>query len=188
MAANTLDAATRTGSAGSRGRGGGLAGRPAAAALVVALGSAATIAAAWGFERAGYTPCELCLLERDPFYVGAALALLTAGVARAGRRGLARVLCSLLALVFLASAGLAAYHAGVEWGIWAGPTGCSGAVTAAPTVGDFLKQLDSVKVVRCDAAALRILGLSLAGWNVLVSLALAGVAGLGVSESRASQG
>ena len=63
-----------------------------------------------------------------------------------------------LILVFAAGAMLGAYHAGVEWKLWAGPTGCSGAAAAPAAVADFLKQLDSVTVVRCDEAALQVLG------------------------------
>lgn len=136
---------------------------------LITVAAAVTIATVWAFQRAGYTPCELCLLERNPFYAAVPLGLATglAGWTRQWRTTAA--LFALLALIFVASAGLAAYHAGVEWKIWAGPMGCSGAVQAVPSVSDFLKQLDAVKVVRCDEAALRVFGFSLAGWNVFVS-------------------
>jgi hypothetical protein len=65
-------------------------------------------------------------------------------------------------------------------GFWAGPQECSGALSRAASVGDFLAQLQSAKVVRCDAAALRLLGLSLAGWNAVVSAGLAGLAVAGL--------
>lgn len=149
-------------------------------ALLVTAGAAVTIGTVWGFQRAGYTPCELCLLERNPFYASVPLGLATALAARTGRLGAARALFALLAVVFLGSAALAAYHAGVEWKIWAGPTGCSGAVQAVPSVDDFFKALNTVKVVRCDEATLRVFGFSLAGWNMFVSLFLAVVAALGV--------
>ena len=86
----------------------------------------------------------------------------------------------ILALIFAASVVLGAYHAGVEWGFWAGPTECTGALDRAASVSDFLKQLETVKVVRCDSAALRILGLSLAGWNAVISAGLAALATLGL--------
>lgn len=148
------------------------------ASLITAV-AVVTIATVWAFQRAGYTPCELCLLERNPFYASVPLGLATALAAWTGRLRVARALFACLALVFLGSAGIAAYHAGVEWKIWAGPTGCSGAVQAVPSVNDFLKQLNSVKVVRCDEAALRVLGFSLAGWNVFVSAFLTVAAILG---------
>ena len=81
-----------------------------------------------------------------------------------------------LVLIFAASAVFGAYHAGVEWGFWAGPTECTGALNRAASVEDFVKQLQTVKVVRCDSAALRILGLSLAGWNAIISAGLAALA------------
>ena len=84
-----------------------------------------------------------------------------------------------LALIFAASAIFGAYHAGVEWGFWPGPTECTGLLDRARSGNDFLKQLQSVKVTRCDAPALRILGLSLAGWNALISVGLAALAGAG---------
>ena len=64
----------------------------------------------------------------------------------------------------------------MDWGFWPGPSDCRGAATAAAKVEDFLKQLESVKVVRCDAVAIRILGLSLAGWNAVICAALAALA------------
>jgi disulfide bond formation protein DsbB len=139
-------------------------------ALAIALGAAATIGGALVFEHAfGYVPCKLCLIQRNPYYVAIPLGLATALLPpRWGRIGL-----WLLALVFLVSAGLGAYHAGVEWGFWPGPADCGGGAGAgAGTMGDFLNQLQTTRVVSCTEAAWRFLGLSLAGWNVLISLAL----------------
>ncbi len=144
------------------------------AALAVALGAAATVGGALVFEHAfGYVPCKLCLIQRNPYYVAIPLGLLAAVLPpRWSRIGL-----WLLALVFAVSAGLGAYHAGVEWGFWAGPSDCGGGSGAgAGNVGDFLNQLQNTRVVSCTEAAWRFLGLSLAGWNVLISLALAAVA------------
>lgn len=161
--------------------------RPAVAgrlALLLAAVALLTLAVVWGFQWWGYVPCELCLLERYPFYLAVPLGLATAGAAGAGRPRLALAGFAVLAVLFLASAGLAAYHAGVEWQLWAGPSGCTGAMTAPAGVDDFLHQLGTVKVVRCDAAALRLLGVSLAGWNVVVSLILCAVACGGVRAAR----
>ncbi len=142
---------------------------PQEIALLAFALALATIAGAWAFEASGYLPCELCLKQRWAYYAGVPLAAVTALVARFGLRGLAGALFALLALVFLGSAAFGAYHAGVEWGFWQGPTDCTGSLQKANSVSDFLKQLDTVKVVRCDAVAIRILGLSLAGWNAVVS-------------------
>lgn len=144
------------------------------AALAVAFGAAATVGGALVFEHVfGYVPCKLCLIQRNPYYIGIPLGLLAALLpARYTRAGL-----SLLALVFLVSAGLGAYHSGVEWGFVAGPSDCGGGSGAgAGNVGDFLNQLQTTRVVSCTEAAWRFLGLSLAGWNLLISLALAAFA------------
>ncbi len=140
------------------------------AALAIALAAAATVGGALVFEHAlGYVPCKLCLIQRDPYYAAIPLGLAAALLPpRWGRVGL-----WLLALVFLVSAGLGAYHAGVEWGFWPGPADCGGgAGAAAGNMGDFLNQLQTTRVVSCTEAAWRFLGLSLAGWNALISLAL----------------
>ena len=154
-----------------------------AAAVVASIG-AATVAAVWFLQARGYNPCELCLKERVPFYVGvplaAALAVRAGPGCPAPRHGPASRRWSWFSP---RGAVLGAYHAGVEWKLWAGPTGCSGAAAAPAAVADFLKQLDSVTVVRCDEAALQVLGLSLAAWNALLSAGLAGVAALGVRRA-----
>ncbi|WP_368669938.1 disulfide bond formation protein B [Beijerinckia sp. L45] len=149
---------------------------PLILAFVVVGLAVATIGGAFAFQAAGILPCELCLKERLPYYAGMVLGALTILVAWR-RRGAVLVACfALLALLFLGSAGFGAYHAGVEWGFWAGPSDCTGTLDRAGSMGDFMKQLQTVHVVRCDAVAIRILGLSLAGWNAVVSLMIAGVA------------
>jgi disulfide bond formation protein DsbB len=140
------------------------------AALAVALGAAATIGGALVFEHVlGYVPCKLCLMQRNPYYIAIPLGLVAALLPPPW----ARIGLWLLALVFVVSAGLGAYHSGVEWGFFAGPSDCGGGSGAgAGNVGDFLNQLQSTRVVSCSEAAWRFLGLSLAGWNVLISLGL----------------
>jgi disulfide bond formation protein DsbB len=145
-------------------------------ALWIAAASAAILAVVWIFQSLGYAPCELCLSQRYAFYAAVPLALLTALASRSAQ-GLARAGFALLALAFLANAALAAYHAGVEYHWWQGPTACTGG-PGSLDVNDLVKALDSVKVVRCDEVQLRIAGLSLAGWNVLASAVLAAYAAL----------
>lgn len=153
-----------------------------AAGLVAGVG-AATIAGALASEHLyGLVPCKLCLVERQPYYVGVPLALLALLVPMPG--SWRRIALALLALVFLVSAGLGAYHAGVEWGFWPGPADCGGGAANAADVGGFLRQLESVKVVSCTEAAWRVLGISLAGWNAIVSAGLALVAAGGLSRPR----
>jgi disulfide bond formation protein DsbB len=147
-------------------------------ALMIAGASLAILAAVWIFQALGYQPCELCLTQRYAFYAAAPLAALTDFLASRSAHGLARAGFALLAAAFVANVALAAYHAGVEYHWWAGPTACTGGLTGSVDVNDLMKALDSVKVVRCDEVQLRIAGLSLAGWNVLASAALAVYAAL----------
>ena len=151
---------------------------PRTAALLLAGVAAATIGGALFIEHVlGVKPCDLCLTQRIPYYAGVPLALATAWLAdRTGSRRLAALGLALVGLLFLAGAGLGAYHAGVEWGFWAGPSGCTGAIAKPAGMGDFLKQLETVRVVRCDEVSFRILGLSLAAWNAIVSAGLAALA------------
>ena len=149
----------------------------AAVAGLVALVSAATVGAAWWLQWRGYAPCELCLKERIPYYACIPLALALAGLPLS--RPIRRLGFATLAFLFVAGAVLSLYHTGVEWKLWAGPTECSGAMAAPPAVGDFLKQLNSVTVVRCDEAALQVFGLSLAAWNAIVASGLAGLSLIG---------
>ncbi len=76
-----------------------------------------------------------------------------------------------IAAVMLWNTGLAVYHAGVEWKFWQGPTDCSGPIDKFGSVSDMMNQLQRISLVRCDEASWRFLGISLAGWDVLVSLA-----------------
>jgi disulfide bond formation protein DsbB len=156
---------------------------PLRAASGVLLVAFATIAGAWTFEWAGYAPCELCLMQRWAYYAGVPLAALVAIIAARGPRGLAGAGLALLGLIFLGGMIFGAYHAGVEWGFWPGPTGCTGALARADSMADFLKQLETTKVVRCDAVAIRILGLSLAGWNAVISAAMAALAFIGARRA-----
>lgn len=143
----------------------------------------ATIAGAWIFQAFGYAPCELCLEQRPAYYVGVPLAALVAVMATPGQRRFAVAGFALIALIFAANALFGAYHSGVELMLWKGPTGCTGAMGGPAKAADLLKQLESVKVVACDKVQLRVLGLSLANWNVAISLALAGLAWRGAAKA-----
>jgi disulfide bond formation protein DsbB len=160
----------------------------AAAALAIFVLSAATILGAWYFEKVlRLPPCPLCLEERLPYHIVIPLSLLMAiaALVRAPRALIIVGLVAILATV-LCGAALAAYHAGVEWRWWPGPTDCSGPVTDFTTKGPLLNQLQSIHVVRCDEAAWRFLGISLAGYNVLISLALAAIATFGLFAHRSA--
>jgi disulfide bond formation protein DsbB len=154
---------------------------PRLAAALVLVAAVATVGGAYVFEYGlGYLPCPLCLTQRKPYYVAMAIALAAALVPN---RILARSGLAAVALVFVVSAGLGVYHAGVEWGLWLGPSDCGGTPGApAGSVTDFMQSLQKTRVVSCTEAAWRFLGLSLAGWNVLISLALAAFATLAAAR------
>jgi disulfide bond formation protein DsbB len=156
------------------------------AALAVALIAAATLAGAWFFQLVlDIRPCPLCLEQRYAYYLALPLGLLIAFLASrdAPRRVLLAGLAILL-LAALANAWLGTYHAGVEWKFWQGPTDCTGPVVDFGKAGSLLDRLDSVKVIRCDEVQWRFLGLSLAGYNVLISLLMAAIAAWGFVTSR----
>ena len=151
-----------------------------AALLIILLVAAATIAGAFVFEYAvGLQPCPLCLMQRKPYYAGMILA--GGAIAFPLPSPWRRSALTGLAALFLVGAGIGTYHAGVEWAWWPGPSDCSGPSAAAPAdIGGFLESLGRTRVVSCTEAAWRFLGLSLAGWNVLVSLGLAVFAGIAI--------
>jgi disulfide bond formation protein DsbB len=154
----------------------------AAAAVAIFVLSAATILGAWYFQYVlKLPPCPLCLEERLPYHIVIPLSLLMAIAAfvRAPRALITVGFVAIVAAVLCGTA-LGAYHAGVEWRFWRGPTDCSGPLTDLTAKGPLINQLQSIHLVRCDEAAWRFLGISLAGYNVLISLALAAIAAFGL--------
>ena len=150
---------------------------PVASALALAALALVVIAGAWAYEYAGYLPCDLCHEQRYAYYAGIPLALLIAAAAAAkAPRALISAGLALFAAIFVYNMGLAIYHSGVEAKYWAGPTACTGGSPGPAIAEDLLTQLQSVHVVRCDEVNLRVLGFSLANWNIVVSAALAALA------------
>ena len=150
----------------------------ATAEIVIAVAGAATVLGAWFFQCAlGLKPCPLCLEQRYAYYFAIPLAVmvLLGDHVGASRKVLIAALVA-IALGMLYNAGLGVYHSGIEWKWWAGPQECSGSLDDLGAGGNLLEKLQSISVVRCDEAAWRFLGLSLAGYNALISLALAAIA------------
>ena len=139
-------------------------------ALALAI---AAIVTALGYEHlGGLEPCPLCLQQRYAFYAGIPALFLALVLVAAEHPKAAALLFFAVALAFLANSGLATYHAGVEWKLWPGPDTCGqplGSLKPLGGGGGLLDQLGTARVVRCDEAAWRFLGLSFAGWNVLGS-------------------
>ncbi|MBW3617236.1 MAG: disulfide bond formation protein B [Proteobacteria bacterium] len=159
---------------------------PSAYALLAAFASAAMLAAAHTFQRFGYEPCALCLRQREVYWVALPLALAGWAVLRR-RPDQGAVVALLLGAVFLFGFAVAGYHAGVEWKWFPAPATCGGGSGPA-SAGDIAAMLGGAPVhyVLCDEAAWRMLGLSMAGWNALISLGLALLGVFAATEARGS--
>ena len=155
------------------------------ASAAIAVIAAATLAGAWFFQLVlEVLPCPLCLEQRYAYYLAVPLGAVVAfAAARGAPRPVLLVGLVILGLVALANAGLGTYHAGVEWGWWQGPTECTGPLLDLGNAGNLLDRLATTKVVRCDEVQWRFLGLSLAGYNVLISLLMAAIAAWGFKKS-----
>ena len=156
---------------------------PATIALCLGLAALALIAGALGFQYLVHLPpCEMCMWQRYPHIaagvvgVGGFLLLRAKVFPDSAAPGIAILTALLIAL----SGVIGVYHAGVEWHFWAGPSSCTGSAFRATGALDL-----SAPVVMCDHAAWRLFGLSLAGYNAILSLALA-AAGLTLSARSRS--
>ena len=150
----------------------------ARANTTVLAGPALLLAGALGFQLiGGLAPCELCLWQRWPHLAAIALGL----AALLARGAVRRLLVALAAVSILTSAGIALTHVGVEQGWWQGPTTCSS--TELPS-GDFASAMLAAPIVRCDAVAWQLAGISMAGWNAIASLALGAIALLWLARAR----
>jgi disulfide bond formation protein DsbB len=139
------------------------------APLLVLIASVAVLGAAFAFQYlGGLAPCELCYWQRWPYAATIVLAAVALFAPRAERPHL--FLC---AAIFLAGAGIALYHVGVEQHWVAGPQACSGGPSGAATIEELRRRLEATPVVRCDEPAWTLFGISMAGYNAFVSLALA---------------
>jgi disulfide bond formation protein DsbB len=155
--------------------------KPANAAFAAAFLMFAALCGAWYFQyQLGYAPCPLCYQQRIPYYFAIPLGtLLGAFALYGGGKQLVRYGLYLLALILIVSVGLGVYHAGVEWSFWQGPTSCAAGVPSSAPLGNILDAIKNVRAVPCNEAAWRLFGISLAGYNALVSalavlIALAG--------------
>lgn len=151
--------------------------RAVGTAMFLAVVMTATVGLALGFQHiGGYIPCKLCLEQRWPYYIGAALMAVTAYAGAAGvSRGSLRLLLLIGALILAVSLFLGVKHTGVEYGWWAGPTDCGAVAPGIDTGGKgVLDSLNSVIPPSCDHAAWRdpVLRLSFAGWNAVISFVL----------------
>jgi len=145
--------------------------RPRLLALISFVVGLATIAGAWGSQIfGGLVPCELCWEQRNPYYVGLPILLLLLLLWNRLPRTLVVAGLAVVALIFVWSTYLGAHHAGVEYGFWPGPTACSG--VGVEVKFEDLQNINATRVVPCDAVQFEIFGVSLAGFNALISAAI----------------
>jgi disulfide bond formation protein DsbB len=145
---------------------------PSRIGLCAFLGSAALLGGAYYFQYVmGLPPCEMCWWQRYPHMVAIAAGLLS--VAALGHPRIAMLFALVAITALLVTAGLGVFHAGVEYHLWAGPQACTGGVPRGLSVEQLKKYLLGAKMIRCDEAAWSMWGISMAGWNAILSGGLA---------------
>ena len=128
----------------------------------------ALLAGAYGSQYlGGLHPCEMCYWQRWPHFAAIALALASFAMKDSADKG--RSFVWLAALAIMISGGIGVYHAGVEAGIFEGFTQCT-TNAAGGTSADILADIMATPLVRCDDVQFRFLGISMAGWNAIISL------------------
>ena len=138
----------------------------------ILIASLAILGAAFAFQHlAGLQPCVLCIWQRYPY--AATIALGALALLLADHRRLAAGILALSGGVFLIGAGIAAYHVGVEQGWWQGTAACGSTRPPSGSIEELRERLMRTPVVRCDEVAWSLLGVSMAGYNLLLSLGLA---------------
>ena len=140
----------------------------AAARLIALVLPLALLAGAFGSQYfGGLYPCEMCWWQRYAHF--AALVFAVPAFLFPARSGPSRTLVLLAALAIAVSGGIAIYHAGVEAKLFEGFTQCT-ALSKSGSTADLLKEITHAPLVRCDEVQFRFLGITLAGWNAILSL------------------
>lgn len=150
--------------------------------LILGAISAVLILAVLGFQYlGGVWPCEMCQWQRWPHFAAAAVGLGGGALLLMGAidKRVAPWIAGLAALLIAASGAIGVYHAGVEWRFWEGPSACTGPAFQLNGPLDL-----NAPTVRCDVAAWRLFGISLAGYNAIVSLGVAAIAGFLLTRKR----
>ena len=149
---------------------------PQRSLVLCALISAALLGGALLFEHVGgMAPCSLCIWQRWAHVAVIVCALgwlvISQPIGASLRAGLI-----ITALAGITSVGVAGYHAGVEWQLWAGPAGCTASLSSGGSTADLVDSLLATPVVRCDDVPWSLFGLSMAGWNMLLSVDIVALA------------
>ena len=146
--------------------------------IACALISAGLLAGAFLFEYVGgMAPCSLCIWQRWAHLAVIACAVASLGLG-AGAPDRLRGGLAITMMAALSSVGIAGYHAGVEWQLWAGPGGCTARLDTGADAADLVDSLLATPVVRCDDVPWSLFGLSMAGWNMVVSVDIVALATL----------
>ncbi|MBL6616404.1 MAG: disulfide bond formation protein B [Reyranella sp.] len=154
---------------------------PSRLGLLAALGSGALLGGAYYFQYVvGLAPCEMCYWQRYPHMVAIAVGLLALASYAWPRLALVFMLTAITALLVTAAVGV--FHVGVEYHWWEGPQACSGNVPKGLSPEQLKKYLFGAKMVRCDETAWSMWGISMAGWNAILSAVLAFVLASNLAE------
>ncbi len=163
--------------------------KPSRWPLWAGLASLSALAIAHAFEHfGGLQPCALCLRQREVYWLALVIAIVGMAIMRARpdwRVG--RGVTALLGLTFLTGAIVAGYHAGVEWHFWPGPTTCTGTGGALDgfNAADLSAALGTAsKAPACDQIPWSFAGISMAGWNMVLSLMLASASFYSLTQSK----
>ena len=152
------------------------------------IASSGILLGALGFEHiGGLAPCKLCIWQRWPhlaIILIAAIGLIVSNSSFAQNKGLiSRICCAGIAMAALITAAIGLYHVGVEQLWWDGPSGCSSQLNTNLDLSSLTDTLLATPVIRCDEIAWQLFGISMAGWNMLLSLVIAGVGVYGLIDS-----
>jgi len=132
-----------------------------------AAGSLGLLLGAFAFQHlGGLAPCKMCIWQRYPHVIAIAIGALALFIP-------APALLGLGALAALATAGVGGYHVGVEQGWWEGPSTCTSGPVGGLDTDALFDQIMTAPLIRCDEIAWEFAGLSMAGWNMAISLGLA---------------
>ena len=158
------------------------------ALLLCLMASAAMLLGALAFEHiGGLAPCKLCIWQRWPHLVIIIASLFGLASSRwTGKHakfGPAWLWVSVIILLAFTTSGIGLYHVGVEQSWWEGPSGCSSQLGANLDLSTLTDTLLAMPVVRCDEIAWQLFGISMAGWNALLSLGIAGIGIFGLKIS-----
>ena len=147
---------------------------PRHAPIVILAASLAVLAGAFAFQYlGGIEPCILCIYQRFAYGATIVLSAVALGFAVSGQRRALAGLLVVTALAFAVGAAIAAFHVGVEQHWWRGTAACGASGALATTIEELRRQIMNAPIVRCDEVPWSLFGVSMAGYNVLISAALA---------------